>query len=221
MQSRGKMIGAFASVSAFIGYQFLLHKVTVAGQLTPLTAALVLIPLAVAAGWAIAVELGVRLTIILMSALALIALAAVSLFGLPHPALIFGLPHLTANLFMLWFFARTLKNGREPLITSFARQLARTPLSAELETYTRRVTLAWSLFFALQIAVSLGMYAFGPLEAWSMFINILSGPLVAVMFMSEYTYRVLRFRDPDQSSLVASLQVFARESAASKSAKAR
>ncbi len=221
MQHRGNLTGALASMAAFLGYQFLLHKVTTSGEFDSVTLLLVLLPFVAAAGWTIAVELGLRLTIFLMSAVALGVLAVFNLFGLPQPAFVLGLPHLTGNLFMLWFFARTLKHGREPLITAIARRLSAQPLSAELERYTRRVTQAWSLFFVLQIIISLMMYAFGPLHAWSVFINLLSGPLVALMFISEYAYRVLRFRDIEHSPLLAGLDIFSREPDASKPAKAR
>ena len=213
----GKKIGAIALVLAFLGYQFLIHKVTLAGQLTPITAALVLIPFVVAVGWAIALELGLRLALLITAAMTILGVAWVNMFGLPS-ALIFGLPHLMTNLFLLWFFARTLKKGREPLITSIARRV-HGALKAELEIYTRRVTYAWSLFFLLQIVVSIGLYIFASVAAWSMFINILNTPLILLMFVCEYSYRVSRYRD-HQSSILSGLQFFSRDKSAAKPTKA-
>ncbi len=214
-------MGQLASLAAFIGYQLVLHKVTTSGSLAPGLLVLALLPFVVAALWTSFVELGPRFTLFGMSVLAFVAMAAASFCELPDAAFMLGLPHLTANLFLLWFFARTLKFGWEPLITSLARRLSAIPLTAELERYTRRVTVAWSLFFALQIGTSLALYAFGSLAAWSTLINVLNGPSIALMFVGEYGYRVLRFRDIEHSPLLAGLDIFSHGPAAAKSAKAR
>lgn len=214
----GNKTGVIAFVFAFLGYQFLIHKVTLSGQLTPITAALVLIPFVVAAGWAIALELGLRLALLITTTMTILGLAWVNRFGLTS-AIIFGLPHLVTNLFLLWLFARTLKDGREPLITSIARRVHGS-LKPDIEIYTRRITFVWSLFFVLQVVVSLGLYIFASLEAWSMFINILNVPLIILMFLCEYSYRLLRYRD-HQSSILSGLHFFSRDKTTSKSTKAR
>jgi uncharacterized membrane protein len=217
MLPQGNKTVAIAFVCAFLGYQFLIHKVTLSGQLTPIAAALVLIPFVVAAGWAITLELGLRLALLITATMTILGLAWVNEFGLP--VIIFGLPHLVTNLFLMWLFARTLKDGREPLITSIARRVHGS-LKPELEIYTRRVTYAWSLFFLLQVVVSLGLYIFASLQTWSMYINVLNVPLVILMFVCEYTYRVLRYRD-HQSSILSGLQFFTRKKPVPKSTKAR
>ena len=205
MLSPGNKIGAIAVACAFLGYQFFIHKIILSGQLTPATAVFIFVPFIVATGVAIALELGLRLALLITSSITVLSLAWVNLFGLPS-AIIFGLPHLITNLFLLWFFARTLKKGREPLITSIARHV-HGALRADLEIYTRRVTYAWSLFFLLQIGASIGLYIFASKAAWSMFINILNTPLILLMFVCEYSYRILRYRD-HQSSILSGLQFF-------------
>jgi len=212
MLPHGNKTGAIAFAVAFLGYQFLIHKVTLSGQLTPIAAALVLIPFVVAAGWAIALELGLSLALLITATMTVLGLAWVNKFGLP--VIIFGLPHLVTNLFLMWFFARTLRKGREPLITSIARRVHGS-LKAELEIYTRRVTYAWSLFFLLQIMVSIGLYIFASAAAWSLFINILNTPLIILMFVCEYSYRILRYRD-HQSSILSGLQFFWCDKSAAK-----
>ncbi|OGS99829.1 MAG: hypothetical protein A3K04_12540 [Gallionellales bacterium RBG_16_56_9] len=219
MQSRGKLAVAIAIAAAFFGYQFLIHKVSLSGHLTAVSAALVLIPFVIALTWFIAAELGLRLALAITATLIVLGLAAVKLFGQPHPAIIFGMPHLVTNSFLMWFFARTLKNKREPLITLLARSVHGT-LTPDLEMYTRHVTFAWSLFFALQIAGSILLFLFASLETWSTFINILNSPLIVLMFLCEYTYRVLRYRN-HRSSLFDGLKIFSDGSSASKSAKVR
>jgi uncharacterized membrane protein len=218
MLPHGNKTGAIVFACAFLGYQFFLHKVTLSGQITPITAAVVFIPFVVAAGWAIALELGLRLALLIASTMAILGLAWINMFGLPS-VIIFGLPHLVTNLFLMWLFARTLKGGREPLITSIARRVHGS-LKPDIEIYTRRVTYAWSLFFLLQVVASLGLYIFASLEVWSMFINILNAPLIILMFVCEYSYRILRYRE-HQSSILYGLQFFSRDKPTPKPTKAR
>lgn len=215
MQSRGKLAAAVAIAAAFFGYQFMLHKVSASGDLTAVSAALVLAPFVAALTLLTAVELGRRLALAITATLLLAGLAAVKIFGPPHPAIVFGMPHLATNAFLMWFFARTLLNNREPLITIMARRVHGS-LTPELEIYTRHVTIAWALFFGLQIAGSILLFFFASLESWSMFINLLSTPLIVVMFLCEYTFRVLRFRN-HRSSPFDGLKIFSGNSPESKS----
>lgn len=217
MQPRGKLLVAAAVALAFFGYQFLIHKVTTAAQFTPVSWAVVLVPFVIGVAWAIAVETGWPRALLIAGALLLLGLAAVSVFGLPHSAIAFGLPHLVTNLFLMWFFARTLRSGRESLITTVARKV-HGALKPEIESYTRTVTLAWSLFFAMQVAVSIVLFSFAPLEVWSTFINLLNGPSIILMFILEYAYRTLRYRE-HQSSIFSALEFFTRDSEDPKSTK--
>jgi uncharacterized membrane protein len=137
-------------------------------------------------------------------------LLAVDSSGGALPALLGGVPHAAAYLFMLWFFGRTLKRGSEAFITRLARQLDG-PLSPAVEAYTRRLTWVWCAFFAAQLAASALLLAFGTIEAWSLFINVLDLPLVALLFIADYVYRVLRFRGAPQASIVAVVRAYARD----------
>jgi uncharacterized membrane protein len=122
-------------------------------------------------------------------------------------ALLNGLPHAVANALLLWMFGRTLKSGREPLITGFARRVHGT-LSPELESYTRGVTRAWCIFFGAEIAISAVLLAAAPLEAWSLFVNTLTLPLVVAMFVAEYALRIARFPGLAHASIWKGVQMF-------------
>ena len=217
MQACGKLAVGMAVVFGFFGYQFFIHKVVTAPQISPISAALVLAPFAIGAGWAIKVEMNWRWAVLIVSALALLGYLAVRYFG--YGQITFGLPHLATNLFLMWFFARTLKSGREALITAIARKVHGS-LKPEIESYTRTVTLAWSLFFAMQIVISLALFSFASLDAWSTYINLLNVPMIVLMFIVEYTYRVLRYRE-HQSSIFSAMKYFNRNTDESKSSKAQ
>ena len=137
-----------------------------------------------------------------------------------NTAAIYGLPHAAAYCFLLWFFGRTLQRGKEPLISRLARQV-HGGLPPYMETYTRRVTAAWCVFFAAQLAASAMLFAFASLDTWSLFINIVNLPSVAFMFAAEYLYRVARYRDYPHATLARSLQAFAKDASFSDIAKVR
>ena len=127
----------------------------------------------------------------------------------PTRAAFAGVPHAVVYVYLLWLFGRTLRRGAEPLITRLARQV-RGSLSPAMEAYTRRLTLAWCTFFAGQLAASALLLALAPLEVWSFLINVLNLPLVALMFAGDYLYRVLRYRNDPQSSIVTAVRAFAK-----------
>jgi uncharacterized membrane protein len=127
-------------------------------------------------------------------------------------AALYGLPHAAAYLFLLWLFGRTLVRGREPLVTRLARSV-RGALPPELEAYTRRLTLAWCAFFAAQLAVSALLLGLGLVQAWSLFVNVLNLPLVALMFAADYLYRLIRYRHLPQSSITEAVRAFAQDRA--------
>lgn len=130
-----------------------------------------------------------------------------------------GLPHAAINLFLLWVFGRTLLHGREPLVTVFARRVHGN-VPAHVAAYTRRVTAAWCVFFAAQIAVSAMLFAAGRLEVWSFFVNVLALPLVAVMFASEYLYRIARFPQDDHVSIWKGVEAYLRHTRHARNAEA-
>ena len=103
-----------------------------------------------------------------------------------------GIPHALAYSSLLVGFGLSLRPGREAVLTGIATRL-RGPLPPGLHAYTRHVTAAWCCFFAAQLALSLTLFLFAPLNVWSLFINVLNLPLVVTMFAIEYLYRVAHF----------------------------
>ena len=109
---------------------------------------------------------------------------------------------------LLASFALTLRPGHVPLITAMAHRLDGN-ISAELAAYTRNVTLAWSVFFAVQLSLSVFLFCLAPLKLWSFFVNILDLPMVALMFAAEYTVRLCCLRDPPRHSLATIISMIA------------
>jgi uncharacterized membrane protein len=126
-----------------------------------------------------------------------------------------GLAHAAFNLFPLWLFARSLQHGREPLVTQIACHI-KGQLPPEILRYTRHVTIAWCIFFVLQVTTSLSLYVFAPVAVWSLFINILDLPLLALMFIAEYIYRTVRFPDHPRTPITQVVEVYTKNYAAPK-----
>ncbi|MDE8346024.1 MAG: hypothetical protein POH28_07620 [Acidocella sp.] len=126
----------------------------------------------------------------------------------PHVAPLFRLGFVTASAMMHWMiysalflsFALTLRPGREPMICAMARRM-QGPLSAEVATYTKKVTIFWTGFFAAQLVISVLLFFAAPLVVWSFFVNILDLPLVALMFAGEDAVRLRCLRDPPRHSI--------------------
>ena len=98
--------------------------------------------------------------------------------------------HMGIHLFLAVLFGSTLRAGRQPLITTLAERVHRV-FTPDMVAYTRKVTLAWTLYFVAMAAASLLLYALAPFDAWALFANLLTPLATAAMFGAEY---VLRYR---------------------------
>jgi uncharacterized membrane protein len=115
--------------------------------------------------------------------------------------------HVGFNGIMAVVFGRTLLPGRDPLVTDLAR-LIHEHMTPVLLRYTRQVTVAWTLFFLGSAVVSMLLFVMAPIEAWSMFANILSLPLVGLMFVVENEVRKRVLPPEDRVGIVATFRAF-------------
>ena len=120
--------------------------------------------------------------------------AGVVLFVAPQADWLLYLPPIAINLALCWLFGRTLVHGRVPLIARFALMEQGT-LTEELAAYTRRLTWLWTLLFAGAALASLLLALSGNRDAWSLFTNLVNYLLVAALFLGEFAYRRLRYRN--------------------------
>jgi|SRR5688572_30527659 hypothetical protein len=135
-------------------------------------------------------------------------------------AAVSGISHAAAFLALLWYFGRTLLEGREPLITRLARSVHGS-LPAEIAAFTRRVTAAWCAFFASQVLLSALLLAFAPFEVWSLFVNVLNVPLLVLMFVGDHLYRAIRFPDYPRPSIARILRAFVEVTSTPEGTRAR
>jgi uncharacterized membrane protein len=104
-------------------------------------------------------------------------------------------------------FGRSLRAGEVALCTRFADKL-HGPLNAAEVVYTRRVTLAWALFFTLMGATVVVLYVTAPRAVWSAFVNFLATPLILAMFAAEYAVRGRVLPHTERRGIWASVRIF-------------
>ncbi len=99
------------------------------------------------------------------------------------------LPPVLINIALMILFGRTLLPGATPLVARVA-SLWRGPLDLAVAQYTRRVTISWTIFFALMLLESITLALFAPLHIWSLFTNFLNYVFVLLFFVIEYQLRL-------------------------------
>lgn len=105
-----------------------------------------------------------------------------------HPANIYFIQHIALFSVLTLWFGRSLFGQRQAICTHFAR-FDQPVMNERVVRYTRRITLAWTLFFMAMVCTSIGLFLFTDVRIWSIFVNFLSLPLVALMFVIEYAVR--------------------------------
>jgi len=116
--------------------------------------------------------------------------------------LLYYIQHLGTNLALATLFGKTLFGGREALITQFAKMAHGGQVSPLKARYTRRLTGVWTGFFLLVASISTGLFWLATPTAWSIFANLLSTPLIALMFIGEHLLRGF-FLPPEEQTSIA------------------
>jgi uncharacterized membrane protein len=127
--------------------------------------------------------------------------------------LLYYLQHLGIHGALGVLFGRSLLGPGDALITRMARRIFPPPLSERNVRYTRGATLAWTLFFFGNALVSTGLYLWAPLDVWSVHANLLTGPLMGLMFLGEHLCRIRLLPPHERPGLAAVVQAYKRESA--------
>jgi uncharacterized membrane protein len=127
--------------------------------------------------------------------------------------LLYYLQHLGIHVALGVLFGKSLLGPGEALITRMARRIFAHELSARKVRYTRGVTLAWTVFFFLNALVSTLLFIWAPPAIWSIHANLLTGPLVGVMFLVEHIWRMCVLPPHERPGIAAIVQAYRRESA--------
>ena len=139
-------------------------------------------------------------------AAALAIVLGACIFTFPGVALLAWPGILNATIYgaLLARFARSLAPGHMPVV-SWMAAMVRGPLPPEVARYTRRVTIAWCVFFAGQLAMSGLLLASVPLSQWVWFVTLCNLPLVLTMFVAESGVRRIMLRDHRHTSITGTI----------------
>lgn len=126
-----------------------------------------------------------------------------------HVAFFYFVQHVGAMGMLGLTFGATLWAGPERAFCSrIASFVMPGRLDADYLLYTWKVTLAWTLFFALSGAVSVILFFWGPVVWWSFFANVLSPILVGAMFVGEYGIRLVALPSRPHLNLSETIQAY-------------
>jgi len=105
------------------------------------------------------------------------------------------LPPLLINSGLMIVFGLTLRRGSMPLIERLMRmEYFGSELPAALVRYARNLTRVWVGYFASIVLIALLLAVSAPLELWSLFANVLSYLFAILLFLAQYVWRALRYR---------------------------
>jgi uncharacterized membrane protein len=135
-----------------------------------------------------------------------------TLQDMPGLAKIILLPPVLMNGLFLVVFGCTLLPGREPLITRFSR-LEWDTMSDDLNRYTRRLTIGWTVLFALSLLAAVLFAVYADLATWSWFVNLGAPAVCLFYFLAEHLYRIRRFGADVTVSPVRTIRVMLRPEA--------
>lgn len=200
-----RALEVLAVVFGVLGYEGVVHWLLVSGRTEGLGPIFAFAPLLLIGAWLLlrhsrgggfAVVIGTIIVIAILHAR----------HGLPDFRMLYPMPHIAAHTLLLWIFGRSLRAGREPVVTLIARHVHGGYLPPDIELYTRRVTWAWCIYFAANAAISIVLFVFAPLSIWSWFANVLNVPLILLMFAAEYVYRVWRYPNFSHASFFTAIR---------------
>jgi len=203
-------VGKAVAIAALTAYPLLIHASVATGRWTAIVVILNLLQ----AGVLLALLLRSRHPYRWWAAAGVCAMVGLTLYSARGGIIVAsGARHAAIYIGLLILFGSSLLPGRQALITRIARTV-RGGLPGDMETYTRHVTWAWCWFFASQLLGSLLLYLYASADTWSLFVNVLEWPLVALMFGCEYAYRLARFRHHAHGTIAEVVRVFTAEAAA-------
>lgn len=193
-----------------IGYSLLAHRVAAAAAPDVLSALVAVMPMT-ALAFVMAWRSSRRALLVGMWILACAGLYAISGWLVTHYHWVFVMEHAGVYALLCLAFGKSLQPGRTPMVTEYAR-LVHPTMSPTLIAYTRMVTWAWTLYFGSISALSMLLFWLAPVAVWSAFANLLGLPLLALMFIGEYTVRFFVLPAEDRAGPLEAIRAYRQAS---------
>lgn len=127
---------------------------------------------------------------------------------LAHAAWLYFFQHVGLMTGLGIMFGCTLGSHENALCSRIARIAIAWPLDARYLHYTWKVTLAWTLYFAVSALLSLLLFAFAPLASWALFASLLTPLSLGLMFGGEYLIRLRVLPGQPHLSIIQIIQSY-------------
>ena len=146
----------------------------------------------------------------LLATLAALATAALALQawqgGGLAPGSIYVAQHVAIHGLLAFVFGLSLQAGRESLVTALARRVH--GLTPAMAAYSRKVTIAWTVYFVTMAVLSLLLYALAPFALWAAFANLATPLAMLAMFIGEYLLRYRLHPEFERATLGQALRAY-------------
>ncbi len=202
------LLGArWAAIAAFcVGYSVLAHLASANPKPDLFDAAVAIAPL-LALALLLAWRSPQRPWMLLLCLASCAALYATSSWLVQHFNWVFLLQHAGMQALLGLAFGRSLRDGQVPMVSRFAA-VVHGKLSPALARYTRQVTWAWTLYFAVMTTLSLLLFWLAPVAVWSVLANLLNLPLLILMFAAEYGARLYFLAPSDRAGPLEAIRAY-------------
>ena len=130
------------------------------------------------------------------------------------PTTLYLAQHVTIHAALAAMFALTLRPGQDPLVSALARRVHGGSMTPAMEAYSRKVTVAWSLYFVAMAGLSIGLFLFAPFDTWALFANLLTPLALVLMFVGEFVLRYRLHPEFERATLADAMNAYARRGAA-------
>lgn len=120
---------------------------------------------------------------------------------------LYVLQHVVIHLGLGYWFGSTLRQPQTPLITALAQRVHKLVTPA-MRAYTRKLTLAWAIYFVVMAGLSLALFAWAPFDAWATFANLLTPMALGLMFGGEYLLRYRLHPDFERVSMLDAVKAY-------------
>lgn len=145
---------------------------------------------------------------------AIVGLCTAAVLGIKVPEQwMYLAQHVVIHLMLAMWFASTLREGRQPLISGLAERVHGS-LVPTMKVYTANLTRAWVVYFMAMVIGSIGLFLLAPFEVWATFANLVTPAALIAMFVGE---RLLRYRlHPEfkRSTMIDAVRAYMQSTAA-------
>lgn len=126
-----------------------------------------------------------------------------------HINWLYFVQHAGTMVLLATTFGSTLGGGdADALCSRVTRLMLQGRADPVYMRYTWKVTLIWTVYFVASGVVSVGLFFYGPITAWSYFANLLTPVIVGLIFVIEYLVRVRVLPDRPHFSIAQTIKAY-------------